>query len=279
MAESAFQKTFREETIMGFEKGESLLRKTVTTEHVRTGNDAEFLVADSGGVEAVTRGLNGDIPTRADNNQQSTCTLQEWHDVPEKTGFNIFASQGNQVGIMQKTCRKVINRKIDSDIYGALANATLEWNDGTATEATLPLIGSAKATLGLNFADDGDVWAVITPGYHAALMALDEFTSADYINTKPFEGVPSSKAFNWYGVNWIVDGGLPGAGTGDVDCYMYNKAAVGHAADIKGMNTHVGFDEKNDKSWARCSVYMGSILLQNSGIIVMPHDDSDFTIT
>ena len=83
-----------------------------------------------------------------------------------------------------------------------------------------------------------------------------------------------SKAFNWYGVNWIVDGKLSGAGTGSASCYMYSRAAIGHAANTAGMSSLVGYDEKNDKSWARCSIYMGSKLLQNSGIIKMTHNDS-----
>ena len=102
MAETAFQEKFRQEVIMGFEKSQSLLRRTVTIETEINGNEATFLVADSGGATAVTRGVNGDIPTRADNLNQYTATLVEWHDVPERTRFNIYASQGNGRKIMQQ---------------------------------------------------------------------------------------------------------------------------------------------------------------------------------
>ncbi|MDX1300329.1 MAG: hypothetical protein R3260_19120, partial [Pseudomonas sp.] len=120
MADTAFQTKYRNETIMGFEKSMSLARRTVTTEAMIEGQKAVFLVADSGGATAVTRGVNGDIPTRPDNLNQFTATLQEWHDVPERTNFNIFASQGEGRRIMQQTCMKVINRKIDKDIHSAL---------------------------------------------------------------------------------------------------------------------------------------------------------------
>ena len=98
--------------------------------------------------------------------------------------------------------------------------------------------------------------------------------NSDYIKLQPFENVSKSIAFDWYGVNWIVDGGLPGVGTADASCFMYSKNAMGHACDTQSISTYVGYDEKNDKSWARCSTYMGSKLLQNSGVIKMPHDDS-----
>jgi len=273
MADTAFQRQYRQEFIAGFEKRQSLVRHTVITETEIRGNEAVFLVADSGGATAVTRGVNGDIPTRPDNLNQFTATLQEWHDVPERTNFNIFASQGDGRRIMQHTCMAVINRKIDDDIYDALANSTLNW--GAAAVATLALISRAKVKLGNNFAiNDAPVFAVITPAFHGNLMALKEYASADYINMKPFEGVGKDRAFSWYGVNWIVDGALPGAGTSSAKCWMYSQNAMGHAMDTNRLQTYVGYDDKNDKSWARCSTYMGSKLLQNSGIIEMPHDDS-----
>ena len=273
MADAAFQQMFRQEFVRGFEKRQSLARRSVITETEVNGNEATFLVADSGGATAVTRGVNGDIPTRPDNLNQFTATLKEWHDVPERTNFNLYASQGDGRRIMQETSMAVINRKIDNDIHQALKTATTTW--GAAAEATLALIIKTKTILGNAFAtEDDDVFALITPGFHGRLMGLNEFTSMDYINMKPFENVNKSRAFNWYGVNWIVDAGLPGVGTAAADCFMYNMKAIGHACDAESIKTFVGYDEKNDKSWARCSTYMGSKLLQNSGVVKMAHDDA-----
>jgi len=273
MSDTAFQRQYRQEFIAGFEKRQSLVRHTVITETEVNGNEAAFLVADSGGATAVTRGVNGDIPTRPDSLNQFTCTLKEWHDVPERTNFNIFASQGEGRKIMQHTSMAVVNRKIDKDIHSALETATNTW--GVASQATLLLIRTAKTKLANAFATkDAPVYALITPAFHGELMGLNEFTSADYINMKPFEGTDKSMAFNWYGVNWIVDADLPGVGSADATCFMYSQNAIGHACDTSNMKTFVGYDEKNDKSWARCTAYMGSKLLQNSGVIKMRHDDS-----
>lgn len=276
MGDTAFQTQYRDETIMGFEDREELLRKTVTTESEVNGNQAVFLVADSGGASAVTRGVNGDIPTRPDNLTQYTATLQEWHDVPERTRFNIFASQGDGRRIMQETSMAVINRQIKSDIYDALNAATVTW--GAAAVATLTLIAKAKTKLGNAFALDNEPWAAISPAMHGYMMTgstlKDAFTGADFVSDKKFENFNKSKVFNWYGVNWIVDGGVTGAGTSSADCLMYSSAAIGHAVDVEGLNTAVGYDSKNDKSWCRMSTFMGSKLLQNAGVVKMTHDDS-----
>ncbi len=195
MADTAFQEMFRQEFIKGFEKRMALARRTVVIETEVNGNDATFLVADSGGATAVTRGVNGDIPTRPDNLNQFTARLKEWHDVPERTNFNLYASQGDGRRIMQETCMAVINRKIDDDIHEALDTATVTW--GAAAVASLTLVTKAKTILGNAFAtEDDDVFALISPAYHGFLMGLNQFTSADFIQLKPFENVSKSRAFN-----------------------------------------------------------------------------------
>ena len=74
MAVDAAVAQYRKEFIHGFEILESYVRGTTTTEAVIKGETAVFLVADSGGATAVTRGVNGLIPARGDNNSQPTAT-------------------------------------------------------------------------------------------------------------------------------------------------------------------------------------------------------------
>lgn len=278
MADTAFQIQYRQEAIAAFEAQQSLLRQSTTTEAVVKGNQATFLVAGSGGAEAVTRGVNGLIPARADDLTQTTATLAEWHDLVRKTRFNIFASQGNQRAIMQRTTVGVINRKIDADIITELATATQD--TGTATTASLALALRAKTILGNNEVPfDGNVWAAITPAFEAYLLQVAEFGNADYVSMKPVDsGATAWKDrvgfYRWLGVNWIVHPNLPGVGTSAEKCFMYHSTAIGHAFDTEGFQTPVGYDEEQDYSWARASAFMGSKLLQSTGVVVLNHDGS-----
>jgi hypothetical protein len=278
MADTAFQIQYRQETIDGFEQRQSLVRMSVTTEAVIKGNQAVFLVADSGGAEATTRGVNGQIAPRADNLTQNTATLVEWHDLVRKTGFNIFASQGNQRQIMQDTTQAVINRKIDQDIITQLNTGTV--NTGAAATASLALALRAKTILGNSSVPfDGNVWALVTPAYEAYLMQIKEFASADYVTVKPMANAEAAYKdapgfYRWLGVNWIVHPNLPGKGTNAEKCFMYHRSAIGHAANVGEMSTAVGYDEEQDYSFARASIFMGGKLLQNSGVVVMNHDGS-----
>jgi hypothetical protein len=278
MADTAFQIQYRQEFVQGFEMRQSLVRDAVTTEATIKGNQATFLVADSGSASAVTRGVNGLIPARADNLTQKTATLAEWHDLVRKTNFNVFASQGDQRRIMQETTMGVINRKVDSDIITILNTGTQD--TGSAATASLQLVTRSKAILGnAKVPFDGNISALITPAFEAYLLQTKEFASADYVAGKPVDDGASAwkdvpMVYRWLGVNWIVHPELPGAGTSAEKCFMFHRSAVGHAINSEGIQSPVGYDEEQAYSWARCSVDMGSVLLQNTGVVVMNHDGS-----
>lgn len=278
MAVNAPQIQYRQEFIAGFEQHTALLRNTVTTEVVIKGNQATFLVVDSGSASAVTRGVNGLIPARNDNNTQYTATLVEWHDLVEKTGFNIFESQGDQRAAMQMTSRGVLNRRIDASIITELATGTQD--TGTAQTASLALALRAKTILGnAEVPFDGNLFAAITPAFEAYLLQVPEFSNADYVPIKALASgetafADSPKMYSWLGVNWIVHPNLTGVGTNAEKCFMYHRNAIGHAINTGDMQAVIGYEEKQDLSYARCSAFEGAKLLQNTGIVVMNHDGS-----
>ena len=281
MAETAFQIQYRQEFIAAFEQQQSLLRESTTTEAVIKGNQATFLVAGSGGATAKTRGVNGLIPARGDDLSQPVATLVEWHDLVRKTDFNIFASQGNQRAIMQMTCLAVINRKIDQDIIGELATGTI--NTGAAVAPTLNLCLEAKTRLGqADVPYDGRITMLVTPNFEGVMLTLASFTSRDFTQNGPIDNVPQAwrdrqQTYKWLGMNWIVHPDLPGNATADGDCFAYHQNSIGHAYNADNIEARAGYDEEQDYSWSRCSIYMGSQLLQNSGVVVVNVIDNTLT--
>jgi len=276
MAATAFQTQYRQEFIAGFEFRQSLLRSTTVTDTVIKGNTATFLVADSGAASATTRGVNGLIPARSDSLTQASATLAEWHDLVQKTGFNVFASQGDQRRIMQETSMAVVNRKIDLDIIAQLDTATND-TGGYAT-ASLAMVAKSKAILGINYVPTNEVenmFAVVTPAFMAYLMQVREFASAEYVDSKPFTGRPGT-ILRWYGVNWIENPLLTGTGGATEKCYMYHRNSIGHALDKANLQAPVGYNEEQDYSYSRVTGFFGSKLLQNSGVVQMKHDGSAY---
>ena len=283
MADTAFMTQYRQEYIKAFEQHESLVRTTVTTEAVIKGNQAVFLVAGSGSASAVTRGANGMIPARADSLTQNTATLQEWHDLVRKTGFNIFASQGNQRAIMQMSSVAVLNRKIDTTITAQLDAGTVGIGTAAQTIPNVALVMNALVKLqNAGVPWDGNITLLCQPSFLAYLMQATEFASAKYVDVKPFAGdnIPAwrdkPRAYEWMGMTVIAHPNLTGRGTTSEKSYLYHKSAVGHAMDTAGLQTPVGYFEEQDYSWARATAFMGGKLLQNTGIVVVTADGSAY---
>jgi hypothetical protein len=86
-------------------------------------------------------------------------------------------------------------------------------------------------------------------------------------------------AYRWRNVLIIPHPSVPGVATAAEQAFMYHKNAIGHAADTAGMQTPVGYDEEQDYSYARCTIFMGSKLLQNTGVVIAAHDGSAYVAT
>lgn len=281
-ADTAFQTQYRQEFIKGFEQHETLLRPTVTTEAVIKGNTAVFLVADSGGAEAQTRGVNGLIPARADNLTQNSCAVSEWHDLVRKTDFNVFASQGNQRAIMQMTTMTVINRKIDSQIITELNTGTVTVG-AAGTKPGVQIFMNMRVKLSNAAVPwDGNITLLCTASMIAFLEQTPEFANAQYVNLRPFAGQDAAwrdkaQAYRWRNVTIIEHPNLPGKATSSEKQFMYHQSAIGHAMDKDGLQTPVGYNEEQAYSWARASTKMGAKLLQNSGVVVATTDGTDYS--
>lgn len=273
MADTAFVTQYRQETIAAFEEQQSHLAPCCAQEFVRNGNTATFLVAGSGGATAVTRGVSGLIAARSDDLTQTSATLQEWHDLVRKTDFNIFASQGDQRAIMQRTTVGVINRKRDADIIAQLDTATINDTAGTATLAKVATALSYLGNAEVPVQEEDNMFGVITPSFYGFMMQLTEFGSRDYVMVQPFTG-PARRMLRWYGVNWIVHPNLTGVGTSSEKCYLFHRNAIGHALDTNNLKIGAGFDEEQGYWFVRASGYFGTAKLQNTGIVQMLHDGS-----
>lgn len=279
--DTAFQTQYRQEFVATFEQHQSLLRECTTTEAVIKGNTAVFLVAGSGGAVAVTRGVNGLIPARSDDNTQNSCVLGEWHDLVRKTSFNIFASQGNQRAIMQMSTVGVINRKIDSQILTELNTGTVTVGAASAVP-TVSLYQNARVKLtNASVPWDGNITFVSGASFLAFLEEAPEFANAQYVDMKPYSGSdqnPSWRdkpmAYRWRNTLLIEHPAIPGKATTSEKAFLFHKSAIGHAANTAGLQSPVGYNDEQDYSWARASMDMGVKLLQNTGVVVFTYDGS-----
>src|SRR5262249_12244943 len=269
---------YRQAFLHPFETRVSALRAATTKESISKGNVVTFLVAGSGTDSAVSRGVNGLIPFGNPTNTQVSATLVEKHAPYELTGFNIFSSQGDQKEIMRKASMSVINRDIDLTVLAELANATID--TGASQTGSLALVEKAKAYLGnqsVPIEEEENMFAIITSGFRAYLMQTTEFASGDYVDVKPMVG-PTRKMWRWDGVNWMTSSLITGTGTTVELCYMWHRSALGYAVNVGEDSISIGYDDKQDISWSRATIYHAAKILQNSGIVQIRHDGSAFNL-
>ena len=276
---SALQNVYREEFIKGFDKTESVLRDTVTTEYMSKGGAAIFLVSDTINMYAQSRGVNGLIPANPLALTQNTATLVPWHRLETASDFNIFISQGNLPEMLRVAVMAALNRQVDNDIILGLDTSTTVISAGGPM--TIATATKAQGILGANkVPDDDQLTFLITPAARTYLMQTTEFTNSLYVEEKPYAdgGLPifnnKKQVYRWAGVKVIVDPTLPGAGTSAAHCYMYHKNAIGQAINKQEIEYFTGFNEEQGYSYAKATMFMGTKVLQTNGIVVITHDDS-----
>jgi len=280
MAQTADQVLYRQELVKTFERRAAKFESRVLTDGIASGASYVFLVNGSGSRTAVTRGVNGRIPAGANDDTQLTCTMQEWHDKPQATRFNIFAGQAGakRRAAMQEESIGVLNRKADDLVIAALATATQFAGLAAEPLSAQKALHAISVVLGNNVElSQNDVTGALTPAAFAYLVQNDLVSSKDYIEMGPLPGLPLM--FRWAGITWMVHTALPGAGTASETLFVFHRNAIGLAKDRDNMNVSAGYNDEDDYYYARSSMFMGAKLLQNSGVCCIRHDGSAFAAT
>lgn len=272
------QAIYKDQYVEGFEQRQSILRQAVTTDTESRGGSVYFLVADSGGSVAVTRGSNGLIPVQDDNQVQTPITFAEAHHLIRRTGFDIFKAQSNQLQIMRNAGMATINRKIDRVILDAAETGSVTLGAvGAFSKQVANQIVTKLANAHAGEDVEGNLYGLLSPAAWAEASDITSFANSLYSKTggNTQDGIPVvGKWVYWEGVYWSRHTGLTGIATSACTCMAWHKAAIGHAIASGTIDAEIDRNKEQDYSWARHTVYQGASKLQNAGIVKFVHDDS-----
>ena len=273
MAYQITQEQYRDEWVVAFQRGATYLRDCVTTEIMIRGNEAVFPIQGAA-PRMVTRGVNGQIPARQRTDSQIRVTLQEKHSLEEQTSFNIFTAHANLREAMQDAGIRTAHREIDDTIISALTTATNTFGDGSAITLTFNRVVDIIQTLNAQnvYASD-EICCVWTPNAWARIKTFDRGTSVDYVDRKRLSG-NTDLPFYWVGALHMMHTGLPNLGMATAECFAFAKPALGHAINQGDIRTVIGYDDKQDSSYARHTIFHGASVLQQAGLLKIVHDDS-----
>ncbi|MEN3146127.1 phage capsid protein [Neorhizobium sp. IRAMC:178] len=265
---------FVEEWVVAFQRGETYLKESVTTEEVLSGLTAKFALQAAAG-RMTSRGTNGLIPSRNRTDTQPTVTLEEKHSKETRTGFDVFTAPANVREAMQNAGANAAAREIDYTIIDALATATNQYNSGSAITLTY---GKTVDALSELFEADvmvgNQITCLWTPKAWARLLTFQEFKSADYVDEKVLVGMTLDRPKIWLGAKHIMHNGLPGKGTATASNFIFAKPAVGHAIAQDNIQVGVGYNDEDDYSFSRHTIFDGATILQQAGVIEVVTDDT-----
>lgn len=271
---------YRSEFIEGFSQTESLLMDRCVEESMTMGASVVFDIADLTG-ELPARGVDGRLARLSANDSQVTATLTEYGGRFEITDFERFKSQSDERKKMNKKIYARANRRLDRIYIAELNNATTVWNSGTAITVDIATIEKIIATLAQSQVpiNPQDVTWVVTPQFYGKLMGLSQFTSSDWVSTRPFVGdaghfTNTRKIKSWADIGWLSSPLLPGITTATATTFLYHRNAIGCARPSNAMIYTAGFDEKDHFHYAAGTIKAAAKILQNGGIIKVTTNDT-----
>ena len=270
--DQAFIKQFEREVHEAFQRQGSKLRNTVRTINNVKGASAVFQKVGKG--TASTKSTHGMVPVMNLNHTSVECVLQDyyagdWVDRLQELKINIPERQ-----VIASAGANALGRKTDDMIIDALKTASTNVIADGNVGLTKAKILSAFETFGkTDVPDDGSRFAVIGWKQWTELLAIPEFSSADYVGAAnlPYSNVTQAKL--WLGTVWMPHSALPIDGNDIRSCYFYHKTAVGHAS---------GSDVQTDISWHgdRASHFVnnmmsqGAVLIDSGGVVTINCDET-----
>lgn len=265
---------FVEEWVVAFQRGETFLKDSVTQEEVLSGLTAKFALQAAAG-RMTSRGTNGLIPSRNRTDTQPSVTLEEKHSKETRTGFDVFTAPANVREAMQNAGALAAAREIDYTIIEALATATNSYASGAAQTLTYgKTVDIISALWSADVTSSNQITCLWTPKAWARLLTFQQFASADYVDTKLLSGDALDRPKMWLGAKHIMHNGLPGKGTATASNFIFAKPAVGHAIAQDNIQVGVGYNDEDDYSFSRHTIFDGAVILQQAGVLKVVTDDT-----
>lgn len=269
--DSSFVKQFESEVHLAYQRMGSKLRGTLRTVVGVVGESTTFQKIGKG--TAGTKNRHGDVPLMSLSHTPVECTLSDHYAADYIDQLDELKIKHDERRVVAESGAAALGRKTDSLITTAMDATTNSHNVGTATTwsaVASPLqymewFGEDDVPL-----NDGNAYHVVCFQAWADLMALQQFSSQDYVgdNMRPFLGAPAKM---WAGFIWYPFSGLPKDGTGDYKQFAYHRDAVGHAI---GMDVSADFwwDGRKQANQVTYKMSQGSILIDATGVIENLYD-------
>ncbi|MBU6235271.1 MAG: hypothetical protein KGQ41_05455 [Alphaproteobacteria bacterium] len=269
--DNAFVKQFEREVFEAYQRTGSKLRPTVRSKNNVKGSSAVFQKVGTG--LASTKSAHGMVPVMNLNHTSVEATLQDYYAGDWVDKLDELKVNHDERQVIANAGAYALGRKTDELIINAL-NASTNTVTDTAQGLTIDKVLEAFEKLGAQeVPDDGQRTAIVGWKQWSQLLALKEFSNADYVGSEdlPFTG---TQAVKWLGTLWIPHGGLPfNSTTGVRRCFWYHKTAIGHASG-QDVETDITWHGDRAAYFVNSMMSQGAALIEGNGVVVMTCDET-----
>jgi hypothetical protein len=269
--ENSFVKQFEEEVHQSYQRLGSKLRGAVRTVSNVKGASTTFQKVGRG--VASTKSTHGMVPVMNLDHTAIECLLEDYYAGDWVDRLDEMKINTDERMVIANAGAYALGRKTDDLIISALDaasdNVIADGNAGLTKAKVL----EAFEYLGENdVPDDGQRFAVIGWKQWSDLLAIDEFSSADYIgpDALPWKG---TQAKEWLGTIFIPHSGLPIDGTGIRSCFWFHKTAIGHASG-DDVNTDISWHGDRAAHFVNNMMSQGATLIDQAGIVKIECDET-----
>ena len=269
--ENAFVKQFEEEVHQSYQRLGSKLRGAVRT--VSNVKGASTIFQKVGKGVASTKSTHGMVPVMNLDHTAVECLLEDYYAGDWVDRLDELKINTDERLVIANAGAYALGRKTDDLIISALDAATDNIIADGNTGLTKAKVLEAFEYLGENdVPDDGQRFAVIGWKQWSDLLAIDEFSSADYIGADalPWKG---TQAKEWLGTIFIPHSGLPIDGTGIRSCFWFHKTAIGHASG-DDVNTDISWHGDRAAHFVNNMMSQGATLIDQAGIVKIECDET-----
>jgi len=238
-----------------FQRKGSYLKEAVRVKDGVIGSTAVFQKIGKG--TATTKARHGTITPMNQDHTAPSCTLADfyagdWVDKLDEAKINI-----NERDALASGGAMALGRKCDDQITTILDTTSQSTVTLTVTSKAAILATSiqfSEAAWDNDVANDGEVYAVVTPRMWSQMMLMDQFSDSDYVgaNGQTFAQGPQigkGRWKDWNGIKWKMQTGLPGAGTATAKCFIWHKSAIGYAVAAAAGNIAGNDSVSADITW------------------------------
>lgn len=270
---NAFVKQYEREVHEAYQRMGSYLRSTVRTKSNVIGSSTTFQKVGKG--TASTKARHSLIPTMNQDHTPIECTLADWYAADWVDKLDELKTNIDERMVVTNGGAYALGRKTDELIITALDGTTNVLSGGYVALTRARALASFEALIALDVPADGGIYCVVTPRQWSQLLTLDEFASADWVDSKPFvEGAPSPGRFRtWLGVNWGFHTGLPGMGTSTAKCFMWHRTSIGHASGAD-VTTDITWHGDHAAHFINNMMSQGACLIDANGALEIQVDDT-----